>query len=63
MLAGDTEGAWAVLGDLGAAPFLLALTSWCNTMRGAGDFPDLASYDAYLGEVQAAMLAAEAAGG
>jgi hypothetical protein len=63
MLAGDTEAAWAVLGDLPPAPFLMALTAWCTTMRGGGDFADPAGFDAYLAEVQRAYLAADAGAG
>jgi hypothetical protein len=63
MLAGDTEAAWSVLGDLPPAPFLMALTAWCNTMRGRGDFATDADWDGYLAGVQRAYLAADAAAG
>jgi hypothetical protein len=64
MLAGDTEAAWCVLGDLPAPPFLLAMTAWVNTgMPCRASCETDEEFDAALAEVQRAYLAADAEAG
>ncbi len=54
-LAGDEEGAAAIVETTDLVPLVFALAAWANTMLGGGDFAGRDEYDAYLAGVQQAM--------
>ena len=54
-LAGDEQGAAAIVDTSEPLPLIFALVAWCELMRGGGDFATPQEYDAYLAEVQRAM--------
>jgi hypothetical protein len=54
-LAGDEEGAAAIVDSCEHLPLVFAVAAWANMMHGGADFASVQEYDAYLAGVQRAM--------
>jgi hypothetical protein len=59
-LAGDEEGAAAIVATTDRLSLIFALAAWINVMRGGADFGETARYDEYLAMVQREMASDEA---